>query len=110
MPSVSKKHFIALNCVELKNGERYLLDDTSVNCDSDDYKNFLYILGILIAIYQSLPLFYISLLYPIRDRLNPNIDDERKKLEHRDHDKSLESVSFLFKDYVCHAWWFEIAE
>ena len=110
LPGVSQKHFKALNCVELKDGSRYLYDETSVDCDSDSYESFRSILAIFMAIYQAMPLFFVALLYPLRKKLNPDIPDESRKLEHRDNDLSLKSVEFLFHDYHCNRWWFEIAE
>ena len=84
--------------------------DTKIDCDSEEYQEFVYILSVLICIYQSMPLFYIALLWRVRERLNPDIKDKQKKLEHRDKDKSLSAVAFLFEDYSCECWWFEIAD
>jgi len=71
LPTVSMLQFTALECTDLADGSSYLRVDTSISCHSNAYKNFLFVDGILIFIYQSVPLIWLFLLYRIRDRVNP---------------------------------------
>lgn len=54
--------------------------DTSVDCDSTAYKNFLIANCMLIVIYQSIPLVWFCLLWRVRHLLNPMGYD--KSLKH----------------------------
>jgi hypothetical protein len=110
VPPVANTQFKALDCQELDNGDSYVRTDTSVDCNSDGYKEFVIYDSILIVIFQSLPLLYIILLCRVRDRLRPKTANPNLALEIRDHDESLKSVQFLFKDYKCNRWYFEISD
>jgi len=112
LPPVAGVQFRALDCVELDDGSRYLRDDTGIDCDSNSYAQFALINGILIALYQSLPLCYVGLLCHFRDRLNSRKEGESvaKALRRRDNDKSLDAFRFLFNDTSLGRWYFEVID
>lgn len=89
---VANKQFRALDCQVLKDGQSFLRADTSVDCQSKSYQNFVKIDIILIFIYQCLPLFYVLLLWRVRDKLNPKAANKELALELRDSDESLEAI------------------
>jgi hypothetical protein len=110
VPPVANKQFRALNCQELADGQSYLRADTSVDCNANYYQKFVVYDTILIFIYQCLPLLYVALLFRVRDKLNPKAANKALALELRDNDESLASIRFLFSDYKCSRWYFEIID
>jgi serine/threonine protein kinase/membrane protein implicated in regulation of membrane protease activity len=76
LPTVAMLQFTALECIDLADGSSYLRVDTSVSCNSNSYKSFLYIDGVLIFLYQSVPLLWFVLLWRIRDKVNPQGADK----------------------------------
>jgi hypothetical protein len=110
LPPVAAIQFRALNCMKLADGQSYLRADTSVNCNSDGYYDFTIVNGFLITIYQSLPLFYIALLCRVRKKLNPIMGSPELALKTRDNDESLDAIRFLFNDYKCSRWYFEVVD
>jgi len=110
LPSVTRLQFAALDCVTIAGGS-FLREDTSVDCTSAGYKTFRVLDGLLIALFQTLPLMYMALLCEVRGRLNPpTAKSEAQKLAIRDRDASLAAITFLFEDYVPNRWWFEVAD
>jgi len=65
VPPVSQQQFVGLDCVVLADGQSYLRADTSVDCNSSGYKQFVVVDACLIVVYQSLPLLYILLLFQV---------------------------------------------
>jgi len=112
LPPVAAIQFRALNCVVFEDGQSYLIADTSVDCNSKGFHEFAIIDGFLIALYQFLPLCYIALLCSVRDRLNPPhaTRSPMLALKRRDQDKSLDALRFLFQDYKCSRWYFEVVD
>jgi len=110
VPPVANKQFRALNCQELADGQSYLRADTGINCNADSYKQFVVYDACLIFVFQCLPLLYVALLFRVRHKLNPKAPNKQLALELRDHDESLASISFLFSDYKCSRWYFEILD
>ena len=110
LPSVSMTQFRGLNCVEFESGHAYLRVDTSVWCDteSDDYNTLLGADVPLIILYQSIPILYAVLLFKSRRRLDPGFRNELAARRKRGRDKALAPLRFLFEDYVCGQWGFEI--
>ena len=110
LPSVSMTQFRGLNCVEFESGHAYLRVDTSVWCDteSDDYNALLGADVPLIILYQSIPILYAVLLFKSRRRLDPGFRNELAARRKRGRDKALAPLRFLFEDYVCGQWGFEI--
>jgi hypothetical protein len=110
VPPVSNIQFKALSCMKLENGDSYLRADTSIDCNSDGYAFFRNVDIILVLIYQSMPLLYIVLLLRVRDRLQPAASSSELALQLRDNDEQLASVRFLFQDYQCAWWFFEVLD
>jgi hypothetical protein len=114
LPPISNKQLQVFDCIELVSGERYLRKETSVNCESDTYYRFRAIIIMFVCIYQLIPIIWFLVLFWKRDQLNPNVppsvDAEQIALEIRNENKSLASIRFLFYDYKCDKWWFEIAD
>jgi hypothetical protein len=53
---------------------------------------------------------YIFLLCRVRDKLVPEANNAELAIQIRDNDEALASVKFLFQDYKCERWYFEIAD
>ena len=101
LPSVALKQLQALDCVEVA-GKHYLRIDTSVDCDSAEFKAFRVVDGLFISAYLSTPLVWLALLLTHRDSLNPppsTGSDEKLALFLRDQDQSLGPLRFLFGSY-----------
>ena len=58
---------------------------------------------LLIAIYQSLPLIYIKLLFDVREKLTPAASSPELAMKARDADHSINHVKFLFQVLFCSA-------
>jgi len=110
VPTVISKQFKALSCQTLHSGHSFLRVDTSVNCSSKSYRQFLILDCFLILVYQGLCLLYIILLYRVRDKLNPRAANKELALQMRDRDESLHPMQFLFCDYKPNYWYFEITD
>ena len=111
LPSVSMTQFRGLNCVEFEeSGHAYLRIDTSVWCDeeSDEYSRLLSIDTPLIVLYQAIPIGWAALLWRNRRRLNPGYRSEKASRRKRARDPALAPLSFLFDDYVCARWAFDV--
>jgi hypothetical protein len=96
----------------LKSGERYLRVDTSIDCHSDHYYEFQYVVTFFIALYQLIPITWMLILYWHRSALMPTCInyDENLAMFIRDNNRSLGSFRFLFVDYKCNKYWFEVAD
>jgi hypothetical protein len=112
LPPVSNKQLQVFDCIDLESGESYLRSDTSIDCDSSGYSKFSSVVIMFILLYQLIPITWMFLLYKRRHSLNPptSSDDKQLSLFIRDNDPSLASLKFLFKDYNCSKWWFEVAD
>jgi hypothetical protein len=112
LPPVSNKQLQALDCLSLGSGERYLRADTSINCASFKYLYFRGWVVFFICLYQMIPIVWMVILYKKRRSLNPETSngDETLALFIRDNNPALSSMKFLFIDYKCNKWWFEIAD
>ncbi len=113
LPPVSNKQLQALDCVPLDyNGMHILRSDSAIDCGSPKYLRFRAVVILFIMLYQSIPICWLLLLYRERRSLNPSTSnhDTLLALHMRDQDTSLDSIRFLFNDYVPSKWWFEIVE
>ena len=113
LPPVASKQFQALDCIPLSHsGASVLRSDTAIDCHGADYQNFRAAVIFLIFAYQSVPVLWLALLFRRRSMLNPSMNnrDARLALYMRDHNSSLDTIRFLFHDYKCSKWWFEIVE
>jgi len=113
LPPVANKQLQALDCIPRHaDDSRWLRVDTAINCDSAEYQNFLATVGCFIALYQLIPVLWLFLLYQKRHLLDPPTSnhDERLGLFVRDKNPELGFLRFLFIDYKCDRWWFEVAE
>jgi hypothetical protein len=92
VPPVANKQFKALDCQDLADGQSFLRADTSVDCNSVSYHNFVIMDSILIGVYQCLPLLYVALLFRVRHKLNPIAANKELALQIRDEDESLHAI------------------
>jgi hypothetical protein len=95
---VTLKLLQALSCAEIA-GRNVLRIDTSIDCDSAEYKAFAIVDGICLCIYLSVPLVWILLLYSKRSRLDPTPEDDRLAYYLREHDDTLAPMKFLYQVY-----------
>ena len=72
-PAVSAVHFRSLVCTSFEDGSRYLRVDTTIDCDSAHYSQFIAAIIPLLLIYQLLPLLLFALLWRIRRKLVTHI-------------------------------------
>jgi hypothetical protein len=112
LPPVSNKQLQVYDCIELNGNERYLRSDTSIDCRSDEYVSFSRIVLSFIGVYQLVPITWFILLTRNQHALySPNLKhDEVLAVYVRDNNPSLAPLRFLFVDYKCSKWWFEIAD
>jgi hypothetical protein len=112
LPPVANKQLKSLDCVTFKSGLSYLRDDTSISCDTSDYKAFASIIYVFIVLYQLIPITWMILLYRRRGELNPPAakNDETLGEFIRNQNPQLSNLKFLFSDYNCKSWWFEILD
>jgi hypothetical protein len=113
LPPVANKQLQSLDCIPFHHDESsYLRVDTAINCNSENYKSFQVGVSFFIALYQTVPLVWIVLLYRFRESLVPptSSNDRKLALYIRDRDHSLDALRFLFNDYKCEKYWFEVAE
>jgi hypothetical protein len=112
LPSVSLKQLQALDCVEVA-GQRYLRIDTSVDCDSQEFKAFHVVDSLLITAYLSTPLLWLVLLFSHRESLNPPSttgSDRRLAVFLRDQDHNVVLLRFLFDSYRTDYFFMEVIE
>jgi hypothetical protein len=112
LPPVSNKQLQAFDCISLQSGETYLRSDTSIDCGSSGYKQFISGVGFFIGLYQLIPITWMFILSRKREALNPPTSNHDPKLALfiRDNNKDLHFLKFLFVDYKCSKWWFEVAD
>lgn len=112
LPTVSNKQLQYFDCIELASSDTYLRSDTSILCNSDTYLSFKSVLIGFVCFYQMIPVTWAFLLYRNKDALNPQTSnhDETLALFIRDNNENLSPLRFLFYDYKCDKWWFEIAD
>jgi hypothetical protein len=111
LPPVLRKQLQVFDCIKISE-DFYLRSDTSVNCGSDEYLSFRGVIIMFVVLYQLIPITWFLLLYLKRASLNPPTSNHDPKLEYfiRDNNHELVRLKFLFKDYKCNKWWFEIAD
>ena len=112
LPTVSMTQFRGLDCQQFESGHWYLRVDTSVWCDgkSEERGTLLGVVIPMLIIYQSIPLMYTWLLVKHRERLNPRFKDQLAARRKRERDPVLAPLRFLYEDYKCEQWGFEIFE
>jgi hypothetical protein len=94
-------------------GKRYVRIDTSVDCDSQDFRAFRVVDILFIAVYLSIPLIWLALLLAQRDILNPASttgSDKKLVLFLRDQDQHLRPLRFLFNSYSPACFYLEVIE
>jgi len=121
LPPVSLKQLQALDCVNIAEGS-YVRIDTSIDCNSDEFKTFLVLDILFIAIYLATPLVWFALLFRERKRLNPlagaaacesggrHAEVLELALGKRDSDTSLLPLRFLFSAYQPSFYYMECVE
>ena len=95
------------------NGVNYLRVDSSVECSFDD-PEFLSILFFdvpFIALYQIIPVLYAYIMWHNRKSLNPRgfFSDDAARAK-RDADPKLQAFKFLYRDYTCKSFFFEVID
>ena len=114
LPAVPNAQFKGLSCFEFDHGsDSYVKVDTSIDCNSDDHKLFIFYDSALIAIYQSMIFVYIYLLYMSRHKINPVNEaagDEKVALKLRNADRSINHIRFLFGSSRCERWYHEVVD
>ena len=64
------------SCEEFDDGSRYLKDDYSIDCDSQNHKDYEIYAFVCILIYPiGVPLFFFVVLYKYRYAINPKLED-----------------------------------
>ena len=122
LPPCAMTQFRALNCKTLRNLSQhdkisFLRADSSVNCLTPSYKSFLVANGLLIAIYQSIPICWLIALARHSEALNPKLSGNlnyneglSSLMESRKGAKELRNISFLWSDYFPGTWWYEVVD
>jgi hypothetical protein len=117
LPPVSNKQLQSFDCIKLESGERYLRVNTSINCRSEEHATFSFYNLIFLVVYQFIPILWVLVLYRRRKELNPSnssgvVDekDDHLALYIRDRNPHLSPLKFLFVDYKCSKWWFEVVD
>jgi hypothetical protein len=112
LPTISLKQLQALDCLHV-GGRQYLRVDTSIDCDSPEFRAFVVVDSMLIVVYLATPLVWLALLHRQRDSLNPapaTGTDKRLALFIRDQDKNLSPLRFLFGAYRPPFYFMEVVE
>jgi hypothetical protein len=111
LPPVLSQLLQVFDCIKISQ-HYYLRSDTAVDCGSDEYLSFRGVIIMFFILYQLIPLTLLLLLYNKRTSLNPPTSNHDPNLAMfiRDNNQELASLRFLFKDYKCNKWWFEIAD
>jgi hypothetical protein len=112
LPSVSLKQLQAIDCVEVAD-KFYVRIDTSVDCDSREFRTFRVVDAFFIAAYLSTPLIWLALLLSKRESLNPaptTGSDKKLALFLRDQDHELRPLKFLFGSYAPFFFFLEVVE
>ena len=112
IPSVALKQLQGMDCVTVAK-KRDLRIDTSIDCDSHEFKVFRVINGLFVLIYLTTPLVWLVLMVARRERLNPaptTGSDKRLSLYLRDQDEGLRPLRFLFSAYQPSMFFMEVVE
>jgi hypothetical protein len=101
-----------LDCETLPHdGTSFLKIDSSIDCNSTDYKKFQLVASCFVVLYQSIPPLWWILLWCKRSRLNPPTGgDDRLAQFVRDRDSDLSKLRFLFGTYSPKFYYFECIE
>jgi hypothetical protein len=78
--------------------------DTAIDCNSKTYEKFRVGVSFFIALYQTVPLVWIVLLYRLRGSLVPptSNNDDNLALHIRERNYRLDALRFLFNDCKLH--------
>lgn len=106
MPPCLLAQLQALSCLPRIGIEniRYLKMDTSIDCDSSKYQEFIAIDILFVLLYMSIPLIWVFELWKYRRHLYPlGIEDEEMIADIRAKDQDLSHLHFLFSSYTSRA-------
>lgn len=111
LPPVSKHQLQVFDRIQVS-GHYYVRGDTSIDAQDQVYYTFRGIVLCFIGLYQLIPMTWAYLLYRNRHELNPAVasHDSRLAMYIRDNNPKLKSLRFLYGEYKCDKWWFEIAD
>lgn len=112
LPPVSNKQLKIFDCIPLNGKQIYIRDNTAIDCRSSSYINFRAYVILFLLIYQTIPLIWLYMLSQNKTALNPSSThhDETLSLYIRDNNPDLHYIQFLFYDYKCNRWWFEVID
>lgn len=113
IPVVSQTLFQSLHCSSLtrSSGKKFLRVDTAVSCTSGRYKEFRAVVAVLILVYLSILGLIALSLFMNRKSINPRgISDPSLRMHIRNSDPSIAYLSFLFSDYTCDHYLFELCD
>jgi len=104
IPASTRRQFAALNCQELRADAVYLREDTSIDCLSASHEIFSRVDAVFIALFMSVPLVWVWLLWCRRDLLvaSSSLSEEAKAAT-----LQVQHLSFLFHPYRSECYYFE---
>ena len=112
LPTAAMAQFKGMTCFSYEaSTQSYLKADSSIDCNGAEHQTFIIYNFLMISFYQSIILFYFYVLYSNLDKINPiyKVDgDASAALRHRDLDRSIDHIRFLFNDTRVKCWYHEI--
>jgi hypothetical protein len=122
-PSITSTLFFAFGCTKYEDGESYLTIDMSINCRDTNYLEMrLWALCMIPVFVLGIPAAYMCMLWKHRAALNPKPSAPAQRRDaalvgrdawahkQREHDPSIQHLSFLWSGYRPKLWWFEVFE
>lgn len=104
LPTITRLVFSSFPCLELDTGERWLLTDKSIDCDSTAHAGVVAYAWIMVLVFcGGVPGGCFLLLWKSRDKIS-------KAEEVRAKDESLSRIRFLFEYYKPEHWYWEPVE
>ena len=112
VPSVSRTICQSFRCIHYDRHQyAYLVADVSVDCSSRLYEAQLVYAIIATLIFPvGVPAVFVSMLWPLRKRLDPQVGNEAESIAIRANDETLTQsvVAQVFQKYRPRYWWYEI--
>jgi hypothetical protein len=99
LPTTTSMIFSTFPCLELDTGERWLLADKSIDCDSAAHLGMVAYAWIMVIVFcVGVPGGCFLLLWRARDKI-------KVTEEAREKDKDLDSIRSLFENYKPECWY-----
>ena len=104
-PTILSTAVRMFDCEVYDGGSRSLRADLSVDCDGDAHKG-MQVFSVLVMMCYGLvcPIITVAALWPMRDRIDPPVDNELAALNTRATDSSLDAIRIVFRAYRPR-WW-----